>query len=207
ERRRQRALVEVLAGRQRRRGFDGVDADDGAAQTLLVGADARGEIGHRRLVAKLAAQRFARRIELTPLAPDAARPRILAERVDHRPADAALGKGLELDAALLVEAVRRIDQAEDAVLDEIRDVDRIRHRRRPTPGKRFNERQAGNDSAILVGGDRLGAHELSCLGRTRFASLQAVAPYRNGGTNGRACVPERATIAQNFVVSRSYDIT
>ena len=56
ERRRQRRAVDVLAGRQRRRRLDGVDADDGPAEARLVRADARGEIGERRLGAELAAQ-------------------------------------------------------------------------------------------------------------------------------------------------------
>ena len=157
----------MLAGGERRGRFDGVDADDGAAQALLVGADARGQVGHRRLVAELAAQRFARRIELPPLAANAARPGVLAQRVDHRAADAPFGERLELDPAILVEAVRGVDQAEHAVLDEIADVDRVRHRGGHASREGFDERQSGDDAMFLIGGgDRLGAHELSWL-RTR----------------------------------------
>ena len=148
----------MLAGGERRRRFDRVDANDRAAQSLLVGADARGQIGHRRLVSELAAQRFARRVELAALTAHAARPRIAAQRVDHRAANAPLGEGLELDAAVLVEAVRGVDQADHAVLHEIADVDRVRHRRRHAAGERFDERQTGDDAAILTGGNRLGAH-------------------------------------------------
>ena len=115
----------------------------------------------RRLVAQLAAQRFARRVELAPLAADAARPGIAPQRVDHRAAHAPFGERLELDAAVLVEAVRRVDQAEHAVLNEIADVDRVRHRRRHASRERFDERQAGDDSAVLTGGDGLGAHSNS----------------------------------------------
>ena len=68
-------------------------------------SDLRGEVGERRLVAQLAAQLLARGLELAALAADAARPGVLAQRVDHRAAHAALGEGLELDAAVLVEAV------------------------------------------------------------------------------------------------------
>ena len=99
QRGRQRALVEVLAGGERRGRFDRVDADDRAAQALLVGSDAGGQIGQRRLVSQLAAQRLARGVELAALAADAARPGVAAQRVDHRAADAPLGEGLELDAA------------------------------------------------------------------------------------------------------------
>ena len=121
--------------------------------------DARGEIGHRRLVSQLAAQRFARRVELATLTADAARPRVAAQRVDHRAAHAPLGEGLELDAAVLVEPVRGVDQTDHAVLDEIADVDRVRHRRRHAARERFDKRQTRNDSAILAGGNRLGAHD------------------------------------------------
>ena len=160
QRRRQRALVHVLAGVERRRRLDGVDANDGAAQALLVGADAGGEIGHRRFVSQLAAQRFARGIQLAALTAHAARPRVLAQRVDHRAADAPLGEGLELDAAILIEAVGGVDQAEDAVLHEIADVDGVRHRGGHAPGQRLDKGQAGDDAAILAGGDGL---KLSCL--------------------------------------------
>ena len=112
----------------------------------------------RRLVAQLAPQRFARRVELAALAADAARPGVAPQRVDHRAAHAPLGEGLELDAALLVEPVRGVDQAEDAVLHEVADVDRVRHRRRHAARERFDKREAGDDAAILTGGDGLGAH-------------------------------------------------
>src|SRR5262249_19579798 len=110
-------------GGEGRRRLDGVDSNDGAAETLLVRADAGRQVRHRRFMSKLAAERFARRVELAPLAAHATRPGVLAERVDHRAADAALGERLELDPARLVEAVRRVDQAEDAVLHEIGDID------------------------------------------------------------------------------------
>ena len=120
--------------------------------------DARGEVGKRRLVPKLATQRFARGIELAPLAADAARPGIAAQRVDHRAADAPLGEGLELDAARLVEAVGGVDQAEDAVLHEVADVDRVRHRRRHAARERLDKRKPGDDAAVLARGNGLGAH-------------------------------------------------
>ena len=113
----------MLTGGERRGRLDRVDAHDRAAQTLLVGSDAGGQIRHRRLVPQLAAQRLAGGIELAALAANAARPRIPAQRVDHRAADAPLGECLELDAALLVEPVRGVDQPQHAVLNQIADVD------------------------------------------------------------------------------------
>src|SRR5205814_9953117 len=98
------------------------------------GAYAGGEIGERRLVAELTAQRFARRVELAALTPDATGPGIAAQRVNHGAPHAPLGEGFELDAAVLVEPLHGVDQAQDAVLDEIADVDRIRHRRRHSSG-------------------------------------------------------------------------
>src|SRR5207247_581933 len=99
----------VLAGGEGRRGFDGVDANDRAAQALLIRSDAGGQVGHRRLVSELTTQRLAGRIELTALPAHAPRPRVAAERVDHRTANAPLGKCLELDPAVLVEPARGID--------------------------------------------------------------------------------------------------
>src|SRR6185503_12642207 len=116
-------------------GFDGVDTNDRAAETLLVGAHAGGQIGQRRFATHFATERFARGLELTALAADAARPGILAQRVDHRPADAPFGERLELDASGLVEAVRRVDQADDPVLDEIPDINRVRHGRGNATGE------------------------------------------------------------------------
>ena len=45
QRRRQRRFVEILVVGEWRGGLDRVDAHDGAAQTLLVGPDLRGQIG------------------------------------------------------------------------------------------------------------------------------------------------------------------
>ena len=160
----------MLAGRERRGRLDGVDADDRPAQALFVRAHLGGQLGVRRLVAQLAPQRLARRVELAPLAADAARPGVAPERVDHRAAHAALGKGFELDAATFVEPVRGIDQADDAVLDEIADVDRVRHRGRHAARERFDERDPRDDPAILMGGNRLGAHVSHSLWLHTFAT-------------------------------------
>jgi hypothetical protein len=63
------------------------------------------------------------------------------------------------DPAIFVEPVRGIDQSDDAVLHQVADIDRVRHRRRHAAGKRFDKRETGNDAAVVSGGDRLGAHK------------------------------------------------
>ena len=112
--------------------------------------DAGGQVGQRRLGAGLAAQGLAGRLELAALAADAARPGVLAQRVDHGAPDAALGEGLELDAAAVVVAVRGVDEADHPVLHQVAEVDRVRHRRGHPAGNGFDEGQAGDD-AILRG--------------------------------------------------------
>ena len=121
-------------------------------EARFVGADARGEVGERRLGAELAAELLARGFELAPLPPDAARPGVAPQRVDHRAADAALGERLELDAAVLVEPARRVDQSEHAVLHEVAELDRVRHRRGDAPRQRLDERQSGGDAFAMTGG-------------------------------------------------------
>jgi len=100
-----------------------VDPDDRPPQALLIRSHLCGEVGERRLASQLATQLLARRLELAALTAHAARPGVLAERVDHRPPDAAFRECLELDAARFVESVRGVDQPDDPVLDEIADVD------------------------------------------------------------------------------------
>jgi len=160
ERRRQRRFVEVFVVGERRGGFDGVDADDRPAKALLVGADLGRQVGQRRLASELAPELLARRFQFAPLTADAARPRILAQRVDHRPPDTPLGKGLELDPTGLVEAVRGIDQADDAVLDEVPNIDGVGHRGRHTPSELLDERNAVDDAGVVGAG--LGAHVMCC---------------------------------------------
>ena len=138
----------VRRRRQHRRRLDGADADDGAAEPGFVGADAGGQVGQGRLGAGLAAEGFAGGLELAALAADAARPGILAQRVDHGAADPALGEGLELDAAAVVVAVRGVDQADHPVLHQIAQVDRVRHRRSHPTGNGLDEGQAGDDAVL-----------------------------------------------------------
>jgi len=171
-------FVDVLTAGERRRRFNGVDADDGLAQALLVGADFGGQIRERGFVTQRHAQLLARRFELAPDAADAARPRVLAQRVDHRPANPALGERLELDAARRVEALRRIDEANDAVLDQIAQINRVRHRRRHAPRERLHKGQACLDARVVrLTGGLFDVHALGlrCTGRSESGSCVAVA--------------------------------
>ncbi len=105
----QTRLVEMLTRGERRRRFDGVDANDRPAQALFVGSDPRGQVSHGRLVSELAAERLASGIQFPALTSNTTRPRILAECVDHRAAHPPLGEGLEFDAPSFIEPVRRVD--------------------------------------------------------------------------------------------------
>jgi hypothetical protein len=98
----------------------------------------------------LAAQLLARRFELTALPADAARPGILPQGVDHGTTNAALGEGLELDAPRFIEPMSGVDQPDDAVLDEVTDIDRMRHGGRHPAGELLNERD-GSENARVVG--------------------------------------------------------
>ena len=178
----QARFVHVFAGGQRRGGFDGGDPHDGAAQSLFVGAHFRGKVRDRRLVAQLASQRFARGFELTALAAHAARPGVAAQRVDHRAADAPLGKGFELDAAPVVEAVGGVDQSDDAVLHQVPDVDGVRHRRRHASGQGFHVGNSRDDAA--VSGRR------SCC----WARISFFAPLSAGGFRRHALYRKRGTV-------------
>ena len=48
----------------------------------------------------------------------------------------------------LVEAVGGVDEPDDAVLDEIADVDRVRHRRGDAAGELFDERKGGDNAPV-----------------------------------------------------------
>ena len=177
-------FVEVLVVGERGGRFDGVDADDGAAQALLVGPDLGGEVGQRRLAPELAAQLLAGGFELTALTADAARPCVLAQRVDHRATDATLGKGFELDTARLVEAVRGIDEADDAILDEIANIDGVGHRGRHATSELLDEGNAVHDAGG-VGGGKLGAHQCvdlrDLLSQPKYQTAQHRSFRRNHG--------------------------
>ena len=120
--------------------------------------DPGGEVGERRLGAELATELLARRLDLPALTTNAARPGVPAQRVDHRAADPPLREGLELDPARLVEAAGGIDQPQHPVLHQIVQLDRVRHRRRDTTCKGFDEWQARGNPVTLAGDEGLALH-------------------------------------------------
>ena len=64
-------------------------------------------------------------------------------------------------AAVFVEAVGCVDQPDHPVLDEIADVDGVRHRGRHPSGQRLHEGKAGDDPATLTCSNGLHAHVVS----------------------------------------------
>jgi hypothetical protein len=172
----------------------------------------------RWLVAQLTPQRFARRVELASLAADTARPGVAPECIDHGAADTPFGKRLELDASVFVEPVSGIDEADDSVLDKITDVDRIWHGRRHAACEGFDKRDPRDDSAVVMGGNWMGAHS-SLLGDSALVigdlnesriphreSRDSDAHLRNGDTNGRACVPRRDVTIQEPRLSCFFEL-
>jgi len=83
------------------------------------------------------------RLQLAPDAAHAAWPCILAQRVDHRSANAALRERLELDSPRVIEAVRGIDQADHAVLHQVAQVDRVWHGGGHAAGQSLHKGNAG----------------------------------------------------------------
>ena len=108
--RRKVGAIDRLGRGERRCRFDRVDPHDGAAQLGLVRIQVVREVGEGRLAAQLVPQILARRLQLPAHAPHAPRPGVAPQGVDHRAAHAALGEGLELDPARLVEAMRCVNQ-------------------------------------------------------------------------------------------------
>jgi len=102
-------------------------------------------------VPQLGAELLARGLQLAPDPAHAARPRVLAERVDHGPADPPLGKGLELDPTAVVEAMGGVDETDDAVLDQVAQVDRMRHRRRHPSRQCLHEGQSSLNAVDFCG--------------------------------------------------------
>jgi len=112
-------------------------------------------------VPQAGAQFLARGFQLAPDAPHAARPGVLAQRVDHRAANATLGERLELDAARVIKTMRRVDQPDDAVLHQVAEIDRMRHGRRHSTRERLNKRQSRFDSVGVTGGGS-GSFHVAC---------------------------------------------
>ena len=105
------------------------------------------------------------RFELAPDAPDSAGPGIATERVDHRASHATFSKGFELDTAFFVESVRGVDQPDHAVLDEVPEVDRVRHGRRHASCQGLDERQASRDTVVILAVEYVSFHD---CGRLRY---------------------------------------
>ena len=59
---------------------------------------------------------------------------------------------------LLAEAERRVDETEHSILDQIAQLNRVRHRRGDAARQRFHEGKAGGDPDTLTGGERLTLH-------------------------------------------------
>ena len=102
----------------------------------------------------------------------------------HRAAHPPLGKGLELDPARFVEPMRGVNQSKDAVLDQIADVDGIRHGRSHATGQSLHKRKAGDDSAVLTGCDGLSI--VVSLKGFRVRSFATRVPTPESVSNGTA---------------------
>src|SRR5690606_23451408 len=89
-----------------------------------------------------------------------------------------LGERLELDPALLVEAVGGVDETDDAILDQVANVDGVGHGRRHPARERFNERQTFYDTLARAWcGER---HRFLLQGRAHQGLTAR--PQRNPGT-------------------------
>jgi len=161
-------FVDVLGTRQRRGLLDRVDAHDHLAQARFIRSHGGGQVGQRRLVAEREAQPFAGGFKLAAHAAHAPRPRVLAQRVDHRSPDAPFGERLELDAARFLEPPRRVDEANHAVLNQVAQVDGVWHGRRHSARQGFHERNASLDAGVDGVGGLLGDHgeSSSCVRRS-----------------------------------------
>jgi len=74
-------------------------------------------------VPQLAPQFLARRFKLTSLPANAARPGVLAQRIDHGAPNPSLRERFKLDPTRLVKAVSRVDQTDDPILHQVADID------------------------------------------------------------------------------------
>jgi hypothetical protein len=63
-----------------------------------------------------------------------------------------LGECFEFNAARFIKAVRSIDQADDAVLDEVTNINRMRHRGSHSSCERLHKGKTSNNSTALGGG-------------------------------------------------------
>jgi len=91
-------------------------------------------------MAQLPTQLLTSGLELAPLTTHAARPGVLSESIDHRAPDTTFGKRLKLDPPRLVEAVGCVNQTDDAILDEVPNIDGMGHCGCNATGKLLDER-------------------------------------------------------------------
>jgi hypothetical protein len=106
-------------------------------------------------------------------------------------ADAAFGEGLELDTARFVVAAGGVDEADHAVLDEVAELDRVRHRRGDAAGERLDEGQTGGDAVAMTNGKWLTLHDSNDLqfsrgGVSRRTESTATAIPKLKRTNGES---------------------
>jgi len=153
-----RIVVALLGRRLGRCRLDGRNAHHRALQMLFVPAQSPGEVGQRGFVSEALAERDTRGFDFAPDTADASGPGILAQRVDHGATDAALGKGLELDAPRLVKTLRGVNQSKHAILHQIADLNGVRHRRGHTASQCLDEREAGSHAVTGVSIEHLHAH-------------------------------------------------
>ena len=79
-----------------------------------------------------------------------------------------------------------------AVLNQIADVDRVRHRGGHAARERLDKGQAGDDAAVLAGGDGLGAHVRNLLWRS---GVRRGAAERCASSQRRYQLPSLCTLA------------
>jgi len=91
-------------------------------------------------MAQFSPQLFTSGLELAPLTTDPTRPGVFAESIDHRAPDTTFGERLELDPSRLVEAVGCVNQTDDAILDEVPNIDGMGHCGCNATGKLLDER-------------------------------------------------------------------
>ncbi len=126
------AAIQGVELRERRCGLDRIDPDDHSLELRFIKAHLARQVGHAGLRTEFPAEQFPGGLDFAPSAANATGPRVAAQRVDHGAPHAAFGERLEFDAPPLVKAMHRIDQAKHAILDEVSEVDRMRHGGRHT---------------------------------------------------------------------------
>ena len=139
-----------------------------------------GDLGLGRRAVQLGLERGVRALDLAGLVADRARdPVDRAQLVDDRAADPADRVGLELDGALEVELLDRVDQPEDAVRDEVGLLDVRRQADADPAGDVLDQRRVVQDQP---------------LAQALIAGRLEVVPERRAARRRRSagsCVPGR----------------